>query len=80
MTMSDHANQQLFKPLPDARLPLMWKPDDIVMHPKQYNRLIELMRARKQGDKTQTTWNGVPVHVSNNMPEGGWFIVPGYDQ
>jgi hypothetical protein len=54
-----------------------WRPGDIVMHTKQYNRLCDLMRVRLTGTKVQTEWNGVPVHLDNSLPESGWYLVPG---
>lgn len=71
------------KPVRDLRIyaPNSLRPGDIVMHSKQYNELCqcELLRVRRQGDKKQITWNGVPIHINDRMPEAGWFIVPGYE-
>jgi len=69
------------KPLPTiANMVARYKPGDIVMHTNQYNQLCELMRVQRQGDKSQTVWNSIPVHINNNMPAAGWFIMPGEPQ
>lgn len=56
------------------------KPGDIVMSPKQYNALCHLMIERKSDSESIVTWNGIRVIISDNMPEKGWFIVPGAER
>lgn len=57
-----------------------YKPGTIVMHTRQYNKLCDadLIRVRTAtGRKPELFWNGVPLVINDNMPPGGWFIVPG---
>lgn len=55
-------------------------PGTVIMHTRQYNKLCDagLLRVRTAtGREPEIFWNGVPLIRDDNMPESGWFIVPG---